>query len=104
LLRALSAFFGGTAPSYVTEESVLDPNIVIQLGVAPVRVDILSHFATITFRQAWKERYDAAFGNVPAHFLGRDHLIAEKQHGNRLQDRADLQSLRKSRTAKQSKR
>ena len=91
---ALRAFFGTEPPSYVTESALLDPEVIIQLGVAPVRVDVLSAFATITFRQAWAARQDAAFGSVPAHYLGREHLIREKLHFDRPQDRADVAALR----------
>jgi hypothetical protein len=93
LLVALGTFFGGSPPSYVTVEAVLDPDTIIQLGVAPVRVDILSAFGTLTFREVWKHRCRAAFGSVPASYLSREHLIAEKLHFDRLQDRADVASL-----------
>jgi hypothetical protein len=95
VLRALTAFFGGTAPQYVTVEALLDPHSILQLGVAPVRVDLLSHFATVTFRKAWAGRKSARFGKVPANFLGLDELIAEKKHWNRPQDAADLAVLRR---------
>lgn len=91
---ALRAFFGTEPPSYITEAALLAPDVIIQLGVAPVRVDILSAFATMTFPQAWRGRVDAAFGTVPAHYLGREHLIREKQHFDRPQDRADVAALR----------
>lgn len=93
LLVALGKFFGGSPPSYVTVDAVLDPDTIIQLGVAPVRVDILSAFGTLTFREAWKQRYPAAFGSVPASYLSREHLIAEKRYFDRPQDRADVASL-----------
>lgn len=80
-------------PSYVTVDALLDPDVIVQLGVAPVRVDVLSSFATISFREAWRQRRDAAFGSVPAHYLGREHLIREKVHFNRPQDRADVAAL-----------
>ena len=41
VIRAVAEFFGGTAPSYVSVENLLDPDMLIQLGVAPVRVDLL---------------------------------------------------------------
>jgi hypothetical protein len=92
-IRALAEFFGGNAPSYITAKALLDPNLIIQLGVAPVRVDVLSHFATLSFAEAWRTRVDARFGAVDAHYLGRDALIAEKRHFDRPQDRADVASL-----------
>lgn len=91
---ALRAFFGTEPPSYVSVAALLDPEVIIQLGVAPVRVDVLSAFATISFREAWSGRKDAVFGSVPAHYLGREHLIREKLHFDRPQDRADVAVLR----------
>jgi hypothetical protein len=110
VIAGLSSFFDGSAPSYVTEEALLDPDLIVQLGVAPVRVDILSTFGTLNFRQAWSRRVEAQFGSVPASYLSRDHLIAEKRHFDRPQDRADLAALlstpagRSSKTRRASKK
>jgi hypothetical protein len=92
-IKALGEFFGGPAPSYVSVETLLDPKLIVQLGVAPVRVDVLSHFGTLTFAEAWRTRVDAKFGSVDAHYLGREQLIAEKTFFDRPQDRADLAVL-----------
>ncbi|HEX9622127.1 MAG TPA: hypothetical protein VF989_18405 [Polyangiaceae bacterium] len=92
-IRALARFFGGSSPSYVTVEALLDEHLIVQLGVAPVRVDVLSHFATLSFAEAWRTRVDAKFGTVSAHYLGREQLLAEKRHFDRPQDRADVAAL-----------
>ena len=97
-VKALSDFFGGPAPSCVSIKTLLDPNLIVQLGVAPVRVDVLSHFGTLTFAEAWRTRVDAKFGSVDAHYLGRDQLIAEKRFFDRPQDRADVAALHAKRT------
>lgn len=101
-IKALSDFFGGPAPSYVSIKTLLDPNLIVQLGVAPVRVDVLSHFGTLTYADAWRTRVDAKFGSVDAHFLGRDELIAEKTFFDRPQDRADVVALRAKRSRAKS--
>ncbi len=93
-IQALGDFFGGSAPSYVSVETLLDPKLIVQLGVAPVRVDVLSHFGTLSFAEAWRTRVDAKFGLVDAHYLGREQLIAEKTFYDRPQDRADVAALR----------
>jgi hypothetical protein len=93
VVRAVERFFGGSAPSYVSVENLLDPQLFVQLGVAPVRVDFLPALATTTFAQAWRRRVSARFGAVPAHYLSLEDLIAEKQHFDRPQDRADLEHL-----------
>lgn len=96
-VTALTRFFGGTAPRYVTVEALLDPDGIVQLGVAPVRVDLLSHFKTLSFREAWKKRQVARFGKAPANYVGLDDLIAEKSYWSRPQDLADVVVLERAR-------
>ncbi|NOY92006.1 MAG: hypothetical protein GXP55_12485 [Deltaproteobacteria bacterium] len=93
VLKALRSFFGGAVPSYVSVEALLDADTILQLGVAPVRVDILSSLATTTFRRAYNRRAQAMFGSVPADYLSRDDLVAETRHFDRPQDRADVEAL-----------
>ena len=103
-IRALTDFFGGSPPSYVSVKALLDPNLIVQLGVAPVRVDVLSHFATLSFAEAWRTRVDAKFGAVDAHYLGREQLLAEKTHFDRPQDRADVAVLLRVKAPPQTRR
>jgi hypothetical protein len=90
---AIRAFFGTVPPRYADAASLLDPDTIVQLGTAPVRIDILSSFGALRFPDAWRRRVDAPFGKVPAHYLALDDLIAEKAHWRRPQDVADLVSL-----------
>lgn len=93
---AIRDFFGGTRPKYASVGNLLDPRVIVQLGVAPVRIDLVNRLEGVgKFAKAWKERVDARFGQVPAHYLSLDHLIAEKAHWGRAQDLADLESLRR---------
>jgi hypothetical protein len=104
VVAAIARFFGGTAPSYVSVKNLLDPKIMVQLGVAPVRVDLLPRLVTVPFARAWKRRVRAKFGKTPANFLGLADLVAEKRHFARAQDIADLEQLeramRRRRTAR----
>lgn len=96
VLDALRDFFGGTDTGYAVEDFT-DPNIVIQLGVAPVRIDILSGLTGLDeFHQAWQSRVEARFAAVPASFIGRDMLIQVKEAADREQDRADVAMLRRA--------
>jgi hypothetical protein len=96
VVQAIARFFGGTAPSYVSVEHLADPSVIIQLGVAPVRVDLLPRLFTTDFKTAWKRRVRAPFGAVPANFLALSDLIAEKRHFARAQDLADLEQLERA--------
>jgi hypothetical protein len=101
-LAALRAFFGGADLGYTVADFV-DPNTVIQLGVPPVRIDLLSSLDGIpSFEEAWTRRVDAAYGPVPAHYLGLEDLIAAKEAADRPQDRADVAALRKSRVRRKN--
>lgn len=95
-LDALRDFFGGADLGY-TIADLTDPRWIIQLGVAPVRIDLLSQLPGCpTFNAAWKNRVEARFGAVPAYYLGLDDLIRAKEAAGRAQDRADARVLRQA--------
>jgi hypothetical protein len=92
-LAALRAFFGGADLGY-TPEDLADPDSMIQLGVAPVRIDVTSAIPGCPdFQAAWRRRVRAPFGAVPANYLGLEDLIRAKHATGRDQDRADLRAL-----------
>lgn len=66
---AAIAFFGGEAPRYASAAQLLNPRSTVQLGVAPVRIDIVNRLEGVgRFAVAWKARVDAPFGVVPSVF------------------------------------
>ena len=68
-LTALREFFGGADLGY-TVEDLTDPQWIVQLGVAPVRIDLLSEIPGFpSFEVAWRNRVDAQFGAVQVHSL-----------------------------------
>ena len=93
LRAALTDFFGGEPPEYAVGD-LSDPDTIVQLGVAPVRVDLMFRVSGIArFADAWRRRVDASFGAVPAHFVGFADLVAAKKAAARDIDRADLAAL-----------
>lgn len=96
VLGALRDFFGGADLGY-TVEDFTDPRWIIQLGVAPVRIDLVSDVAGCpSFEAAWRNRVEGRFGAVKAHYLGLDDLIRAKEAIGRIQDQADVRVLRRS--------
>jgi predicted nucleotidyltransferase len=94
-LAALRDFFGGADLGF-TVADLTDPRWIIQLGVAPVRIDLLSKIPGCpSFEAAWKNRVTASFGAVRAHYLGLEDLIRAKEAAGRDQDRADVRVLRR---------
>lgn len=93
LRAALTDFFGGDPPAYAVGD-LSNPDEMVQLGVAPVRVDLMFRIAGVArFSEAWRRRVDASFGGVRAHFIGFDDLVAAKKAAARHIDRADLEAL-----------
>ena len=100
-LAALRDFFGGADLGYSVED-VADPRWIIQLGVAPIRIDLISEIPGLaSFEAAWKNRVSARFGSVPAHYIGLDELIRAKEAVRRPQDRADLHILQRAKAETQ---
>ena len=66
---------------------------VIQLGVPPQRIDILTSLTGVTFDAAWSTRTTAEIEGVPIHLIGREALIQNKRATGRPQDLADLAAL-----------
>ena len=96
VLAAVRDFFGGIAAGYSVED-VTDPGWIVQLGVAPVRIDLISGIPGLaSFGAAWRNRADARFGSVPARYIGLRDLVAAKEAAGRPQDRADLRVLERA--------
>jgi hypothetical protein len=55
------------------------PDQVIQLGVPPVRVDLLTSLTGVPWQKADSGKVKAAYGDVPVFFLGRNEFIANKK-------------------------
>jgi len=66
---------------------------VIQLGVAPNRIDLLTSLTGVSFDQAWAGRVETVVEGTRVNFLGRDALILNKRLTGRAQDKADLEAL-----------
>ena len=96
VLAAIRDFFGG-ADLGLTVKDLSTPGSIVQLGIAPARIDLLSRLAGgIDFSVAWERRVQASFGTVETCYLSLDDLIREKTSSGRAQDRVDVRSLRKA--------
>ncbi|MBF0499423.1 MAG: hypothetical protein HQM09_04785 [Candidatus Riflebacteria bacterium] len=93
VFQALATF--GAPLQGLDEKDLATPGVVYQIGVAPVRIDILTEVDGLTFDEAWKERFPAKFAGVSTAVLSRRHLEINKRASGRLQDLADLEALEK---------
>ena len=91
LLAALTDFgFGGLG---LTVEDFATPGKIVQLGVAPNRVDLLTTIDGVTFDEAWHGRISGHYGNEAVDYIGLAELIRHKRASGRPQDLLDIEGL-----------
>ena len=66
---------------------------VIQLGLPPNRIDLLTSMTGVSFDEAWAEKVEAELEGMKVNILGRQALIRNKKATRRAQDLADLEAL-----------
>ena len=107
--RVLAALVKFGAPLQdLTEQDLSTPGIVYQVGVAPLRIDVLTGIDAVEFEEAWRmpraevsraleeawrERVRSRFADQPVSVLSAAHLIRNKRAVGRAQDLADLEWL-----------
>ena len=92
--RALASF--GAPMIDVTPEDFAGDDVVYQIGVAPIRIDILTGITGVVFDEAWPRRVTTSYGGVPIALIGREDLIANKRATGRPKDLADVDALERT--------
>jgi hypothetical protein len=91
VLKALQAF--GAPLLDLTETDLTTPGVVFQIGVPPVRIDVLTEIDGVEFAEAWPDRMLTKFADQPVAVLSKEHLIQNKRAAGRTQDLADVEKL-----------
>lgn len=91
---ALAAFGAPLESLGLSLDDFMRPDTVVQLGLPPLRVDLLTAISGVPdFGVAWSRRREAPVAGRSVPFLGREDLIANKRAAGRLKDLADLEAL-----------
>lgn len=91
--KAMSEFGAPLADLDVHESDFAAPDRVVQLGLPPYRVDILTAVSGLTFEDAWADRLPGHLFGVDVPFLGRDTMIRNKRATGRDKDLEDVRAL-----------
>jgi len=94
LFEALAQFGAPLQNDGITPETFSEPGIVYQIGVAPVRIDILTQITGLQFAAAWTNRIASTMFDVPIQFISLEDLIVNKQAAGRTTDLEHLQRLK----------
>lgn len=93
-MEALAQFGAPTDALGVTVQDLSTPGLVVQLGLPPNRVDLLTAISGVNdFDSAWQGRCDHDVRGTSVPFLDRVRLRQNKRATGRLKDLADLETL-----------
>ena len=91
VFKALRAF--GAPLFNLTSDDFAHEGYFYQMGIPPVRVDILMSIPGVTFDEAWAQREEVSFDGVRMPFISKQHLILAKRAAGRAQDLIDVDLL-----------
>jgi len=93
LFQALQKFGAPLDSDHITPATFTQGDLVYQIGVAPVRVDILTRITGVEFPNAWKNKVSGTAFGVAVQFLSLDHLMTNKRATGRSSDLEQLEHL-----------
>ncbi len=91
ILAALNGFGFGALD--LKTEDFNSQNKVVQLGVPPVRVDLLTSITGISWEKAFSGKIRGKYGGIPADYIGRDEFVLNKRSTGRKKDIVDIEAL-----------
>lgn len=91
LVQAIERF--GFGDLNLSADDFLHEDQVIQLGIAPNRIDLLTFISGVNFQDAWATREQGQLGGVIVPFISKEMLKRNKAATGRSQDLVDLEHL-----------
>lgn len=93
VFKALARFGAPLEALGVQARDFAAPDRVVQIGLPPRRIDVLTGVSGIDFASAWERRSSARFSDLTVPVLGREDLVTNKRAAGRPKDLADLTVL-----------
>jgi hypothetical protein len=76
-------------------DDFIKPDSIIQLGLVPNRIDIITEISGITFNEAFQNKVQGKIGKQEVFFISPEDLLKNKKAANRTKDIADAELLEK---------
>jgi hypothetical protein len=94
VMNALAKF--GAPLAGLTAEDFTSPDMVLQLGVEPSRIDLLTGIDGVGFDEAWQGRVGVTVGELEIDVLSKADLLRNKLATGRDKDQGDIVWLEKN--------
>lgn len=92
LLAAIADF--GFPTAAVAPIDILAGTKVIEMGVPPLQIHVMSAIDGVTWDEVWASRETGTLGGRTVAFIGRECFIKNKRAAGRPKDLADIDALR----------
>jgi hypothetical protein len=91
ILSSLVSF--GASTSGLTEKTFMETGIIFQVGVAPRRIDFITHIDGVDFNDAYSSRKTIIMEGLNLPFISKEKLIQNKKSTGREKDIVDVKYL-----------
>jgi len=91
--RALSEFGAPMSALNIRESDFSTLDQVVQIGLPPYRIDIMTSISGVDFAEAREEALSGTLFEVPVQFIGRQAFVRNKRASGRPKDLEDIRSL-----------
>lgn len=92
IMRAVAKF--GAPTSHISEEDFMSPDVVVQFGVEPCRIDLLTRISGVEFADAWRNKVTIEVDGIELHVLSKTDLLKNKSATGREKDKGDIAWLK----------
>jgi hypothetical protein len=81
----------------IHQQDFIEPGTVVQVGLPPRRIDLMTSITGVEFNTAWATRITVTVSGIAIPVLGRESLLTNKRSLGRPQDLADVDALSRQR-------
>ncbi len=97
LFSVLLEFWRGAIPGIKKADELLGEKIIIQFGIIPNRIDLITSIDGVEFKEVWENRIEEKIvvgdKEYPLNLIGLEQLIQNKESAKRDKDLVDLKYL-----------
>ncbi len=83
----------GAPLTNISEQTFTEEGIIFQIGIAPRRIDIITHIDGVRFEDAYESKEVIEVEGLHIPFISKDNLIKNKRSTGREKDKLDADYL-----------
>ncbi len=93
VMQAIAKF--GAPTLDLSEQDFTSPDMVVQFGVEPCRIDLLTRISGVEFDDAWRNKVEVEVDGLELYVLSKEDLLKNKATTGRDKDKSDIAWLMK---------